>query len=445
MSSKYQRADLLSSWKEIAAYLGCDKRTCLRWEKNFGLPIHRLGAGLKARVFAYRTELDRWMQERVDKKTFSLEAFPRSRTWSRSFYLVLPVVGLIALLLYFLVLKPSYPNPADFRITKSKLFVVSEKSEELWRYNTGIEDLCDEKYYREHFQFKNKLSGAISPPQMIIKDINQDGKTEVLFSIQTRNEVGEGELICFNHKGTILWKFAAGREMKFGSKIYSADYRIIGFEVNELNHDGRLEIIVSSAQRPQWPCQLVVLSSKGEKLGEYWNSGYFSDFVFVDLKGDGEKEIVAGGVNNEYGKACLAIFDPRLIKGSSPQLNPEYASKELGPGSEMYYLLLPRTDVDLADGYPVEGINEIDILKDKRISAEASLSKVFYEFDYNLVLQELPRSSHGFEIWHRKAREGGKIKSTLNEEYWKKLAQGVLYWDGQNWVSHPTMNFFYKN
>ena len=55
--------DLLQSWKEIAAYLGRSERTCRRWETEFRLPIHRMDGSVRGSVFAYKSELDRWMDE----------------------------------------------------------------------------------------------------------------------------------------------------------------------------------------------------------------------------------------------------------------------------------------------------------------------------------------------------------------------------------------------
>lgn len=49
----------LDSWKEIAAFFGRDERTVNRWEKELGLPIHRL-PGTKGRVYAYTDELIAW-------------------------------------------------------------------------------------------------------------------------------------------------------------------------------------------------------------------------------------------------------------------------------------------------------------------------------------------------------------------------------------------------
>lgn len=55
----------LDSWKEISDYLERSEKTCRKWEKELGLPIHRLEDSPKARVFAYREELDRWMREKL--------------------------------------------------------------------------------------------------------------------------------------------------------------------------------------------------------------------------------------------------------------------------------------------------------------------------------------------------------------------------------------------
>ncbi len=55
--------DLLQSWKEIAAYLGRSERTCRRWETESRLPIHRMDGSSRGSVFAYKSELDRWMDE----------------------------------------------------------------------------------------------------------------------------------------------------------------------------------------------------------------------------------------------------------------------------------------------------------------------------------------------------------------------------------------------
>lgn len=53
----------LDSWKEIASYLGREVRTVIRWEKDRGLPVHRIPGGKGHGVFALRSEVDAWLQE----------------------------------------------------------------------------------------------------------------------------------------------------------------------------------------------------------------------------------------------------------------------------------------------------------------------------------------------------------------------------------------------
>src|SRR4026208_454179 len=54
----------LDSWKEIAAYLGRGIRTVQRWEREEGLPVHRLVHDKRGNVYAQRDELAAWWESR---------------------------------------------------------------------------------------------------------------------------------------------------------------------------------------------------------------------------------------------------------------------------------------------------------------------------------------------------------------------------------------------
>ena len=58
-----EQPELLTSWKEIANYLGKGVRTVQRWEQQFGLPVRRPNEKIKGIVHATRHELDRWLGE----------------------------------------------------------------------------------------------------------------------------------------------------------------------------------------------------------------------------------------------------------------------------------------------------------------------------------------------------------------------------------------------
>ena len=51
----------LNSWKEISLYLDRGIRTVQRWERELGLPVHRVGHGHRSPVHAFPGELQAWI------------------------------------------------------------------------------------------------------------------------------------------------------------------------------------------------------------------------------------------------------------------------------------------------------------------------------------------------------------------------------------------------
>ncbi|HEX2695377.1 MAG TPA: tetratricopeptide repeat protein, partial [Acidobacteriota bacterium] len=76
---------MLSSWKEIAAYLGCDERTCARWEKTLGLPVHRFEGAQKSRVYAYRHELEAWRKSQDNDHSLDQRKAGGAPAWRIAF------------------------------------------------------------------------------------------------------------------------------------------------------------------------------------------------------------------------------------------------------------------------------------------------------------------------------------------------------------------------
>ena len=64
----------LTSWKEIAGYLGCDARTAQLWEKREGLPVYRHAHQSRFSVYSYSEELDAWLQKRQPRKASGAES-----------------------------------------------------------------------------------------------------------------------------------------------------------------------------------------------------------------------------------------------------------------------------------------------------------------------------------------------------------------------------------
>ena len=56
--------DRLDSWKDIAVYLKRDISTVQRWEQREKMPVHRHLHDRRGSVYAFRSELDVWLETR---------------------------------------------------------------------------------------------------------------------------------------------------------------------------------------------------------------------------------------------------------------------------------------------------------------------------------------------------------------------------------------------
>lgn len=65
--------EVLQSWKEIAHYMGRGLRSVQRWERNFGLPIHRKRGENRRQVFAFTDELHLWLRSKPSGSSESQE------------------------------------------------------------------------------------------------------------------------------------------------------------------------------------------------------------------------------------------------------------------------------------------------------------------------------------------------------------------------------------
>ncbi len=72
MASRVTPDDRLDGWEAIAKYLGWTPRTVIRWEKQKGLPVHRVAGGKRQPVYAYRREIDFWFEQTGGARTIAI-------------------------------------------------------------------------------------------------------------------------------------------------------------------------------------------------------------------------------------------------------------------------------------------------------------------------------------------------------------------------------------
>jgi hypothetical protein len=442
MTSQTNGEKPLSSWKEIAAYLGCDRRTCMRWERDSGLPVHRAGKLSRSHIFAYRSELEKWLRSRTDQaSTDTTQPQARPARRSRLPLVIFALTIVLALAGYGLLQVLARPGqPSDFKVEESRLIILDDHSRELWRFETGLKDLANEAYYRNHFQRRRQLpnSSARAFPQLVIEDINEDRNREVLFAPTGESSLGE-RLLCFDHRGRQLWTFAAKREMTFGRERLAPLFSIISVEFVPGKAPGQAKVVVICNHYPLFPSYVSVLSVEGKPLGEFWNSGRLGDHTFLDINSDGKTEMLLVGTNNEYTQGCLVVLDLDDVRGGSPQTG-SYRAADLSPGTEMYYLLFPRTVVDKLEA-PREIFANIDAPAAGLILAVSEYTVLSYRLNSRLIVEDVTISDAYREKYARYQSTGKIPPGRLDETALRdELMKGVKYFDGEGWTATPTPN-----
>lgn len=436
-----KEADLLESWKEISEYLNRDIKTCQRWEIKFGLPIHRLEGSPRSRVFAYRHELDTWFKEKFTNSIAPSKQKRRNFSTIKSALALAGIIIAAAVVTLLIKINENSKEIADFRIEGSKLIFLNNKKRPIAEFDTNFDNLQLESHYKSYADNRYFTHEANFLPLMVRKDLDQNGKKEFLFAVYTTEHTRSDKLFCFSPTGEMIWEFKAGKMQKFGGKFYPDDYRILGIGAEDLNQDGKFEIIVLANHLNSFPSQMILLDYEGRQIGEYWNSGHLTDYCFFDINNDGTKEIILTGQNEEYQKPCSLILDLNHIEGFSPQDNYQYRCDDHTFSREKYYLLLP---VETARNLVKDKIAPI------RIDYSAKDPEQFLTFK-NLIVYHLDHRMHlnNIELIRRayldlrKYQREGTIAKTSSQIIADLMEEGALYYSGRNWVSEPTMTEFW--
>jgi outer membrane protein assembly factor BamB len=120
-----------------------------------------------------------------------------------------------------------------------------------------------------------KGSGAPVPGQLIVHDLDSDGRAEIVVTTPAPSaavRVFDGD---------------AGRIWEHPLDALSTTARL---KADDINGDGKAELVVTTEEQPQ----VYLLDAEGRHLAEYRTQGTTGALDYVDLNGDGWGEVIVG-------------------------------------------------------------------------------------------------------------------------------------------------------
>jgi hypothetical protein len=352
----------LNGWKEVAAYLGRSVRTVQRWEKDFGLPVRRLGSSKSESVFALPREIDAWLETSQGVSARSGAGAPETAGGSAGrpveplfparWFLHMAVAALVTaavmtgLWVAFARRQPaqstappsavsSGPAPAEWHVDLDTLVVSDARGNVLWSH-AFTRDLHTEMYRGAAMTPRGVLGG--------VADVDGDGSREVWFVAHFtggRAPVNTA-LYLFEHDGRLRWMYKPSVSVRFGTETFGPSWILDRVFVTADPAGGRGRAIWAVMyDAALFPSLLQRLNPRtGDPQSAYWSNGYIVTLA-VDLT-EGRRRLFVGAANNEHKAGSLAVLDARDPGGSAPAETEKYRCTSCPPRDPDVFMVFPR-------------------------------------------------------------------------------------------------------
>ena len=330
----------LDSWKAIAAYLGRDTGTVRRWERTRGLPVHRVPGGKGSSVFAYKSEIDAWLQSAKEETPAELAdsteiaaapaitvVAPRPSTRWR-WPVVSAAIAIVLLLGWWMQRPRASVGEMDVTITREGVMARTMDGRELWQYAFDPEW----RHPLSETSERLRVVGG-NDPAVYFTTSNQDRRTDGLTE--------GGQFTSLTLRGRPRWTFRFDDTLTVGGKPYGSPWAVTAFSILDASDRRRLAV---AAHHWHWgPSVVAILDDTGKRLGTYGNDGWIEQLQWL-----APDRLAIGGFSNSWDGGMVALIDPTRVDGQFPEKEPAHQCQSCGANLPLRVVVMPRTEINLA-------------------------------------------------------------------------------------------------
>lgn len=414
-------------------------RTVLRWEKERGLPVHRIPGATGRVVFAYVDELDAWshgeskaaaaapphnLREPLPAEAAPITAAPEGGQWW--------IMGAIAVVLLAAV---GWRAPAWNR---SEPITVDVRTD-------GIVALDADGIIRWRHAFaRRERAYAIAGPATQMREATGDREATFLAATSTEDVLGAvrgGQLYEFAPTGELRGTFRFDDSLTFGTSRYGPPWALSTFRVSAGDPEHR--VAVAAHHHEWWPSMVTILDQRGNRGDTFVNAGWIEGIAWAL-----PDRLVISGFNNPADGGMIALLDVRALGGQSPPVAPAaFNCTSCESGLPLRYIVLPRSEVNLASFSPfnrtvLEERPEGFLARTQETSSVAGqqgVADALYEFTRDL---HLVGATYGDRYWeiHRQLESNGRLTHSRNRCPDRHGPPVIHVWEPRTgWTTQPVV------
>ena len=448
-------SDRLNGWKEISNYLGKGVRTAQRWERQFGMPVHRIGGEV---VFARRSEIEAWSSSKSGHRgqngALDLPADANGETDDRD---DTPLV-LSARVVPLVQRHPHYAALVIALAAVALTVAIGMGIVLVRRGNTGSGPITDVRLAGNALQALDEGGNVLwshpfesrqapiperdSPlyaTRFAIVDITGDGRPEVLYL--TLGGDGRQQLLAFNPDGTVRFEHQWTGSVHFGDQNYDGPLNAMWLWVTRAT-DGTPSIWLSSRHLVEFPSVLERIDPSGTVTGQYWSGGEITSLMAGRL--GGRDMVLVGSVMNEGYGAGLAVFDAADFGGTAPAFDARHTCQSCPAKRPLRFFAFPQGELGKrfhsegsVRGMALQSDGEFTVVVDQLDVQAAPLGRTIYA-DVNYTFASDFTVKRGdftqyYRMVHDLLHEQGKIDHGFAGHDTSELFP-ILEWRGGKFV-----------
>ena len=445
-------SDRLDGWKEIAAHLHRDVRTCQRWEKEYGLPVYRVdNQSDRAKVFSYKSELNNWLLSKRKSDSLFHRFFKKT---GNQIILLAVTIALLALVIYMIFpsLTGFRSHPTQWELKGNNIVFLDNEDNILWAVEVDHPgDLAP--YYKDS---EDKLIGQIGEERfkrsrIHLSDMDGDNKNEAVVAL--RHDHHDSRCVdLYDYNGKKMWSKRVCLEQEYPTETASFGFVVNKVEFVDIDGDGKKEVAVLWVSDGRFPSLFLIYDREGNEIFRYTHTGVLQTFAHSAAK-DGSRLIWLLGTNNLLeGDAVVSVLDcGRLRSGVAPPydidfkraVNPEglrqYIPENPVRAYQKYYFRFLKNDFCRALDVQYMYAYRIS-MSEEGISLSVNYQRgefwpIHFNFGPDLKLNEI-QPSLDYRINYPKLLDQGIAKKPL-DEFLDSLKNEVLFWTGTGWTLEP--------